>query len=44
VVAGTPEERTQNKALDCGFAAAGNGSNTLADAESKGDEIKLEAG
>jgi hypothetical protein len=44
VVAGTPEERTQNRALDCGFAAAGNGSNLLSDAENKGAEIKLQAG
>jgi hypothetical protein len=44
VIAGTPEERTQRRALDCGFAAGGNGSNLLADAESKGAEIKLAAG
>jgi hypothetical protein len=44
VIAGTPEERTQRRALDCGGAAAGNGSNLLADAESKGVEIKLAAG
>jgi hypothetical protein len=44
VVAGTPEERTQRRSIDCGFAAAGNGSNTLADAENKGAEIKLAAG
>jgi hypothetical protein len=40
VVAGTPEERIQNRAIECGGAAIGNGSNLLADAEAKGEEIK----
>jgi hypothetical protein len=44
VLAGSAEERTQRRATDCGFAASGNGSNLLADAESKGAEIKLAAG
>jgi hypothetical protein len=44
VIAGSAEERTQRRATDCGFAASGNGSNLLADAESKGAEIKLAAG
>jgi hypothetical protein len=44
VEAGTPEERTQSLAIDCGFAAQGNGSNLLADAEAKGEEIKAKAG
>lgn len=44
VVAGTPEERTQSRAIDCGGAAAGNGSNLLSDAETKGEEIKAKFG
>jgi hypothetical protein len=40
VVVGTPEERIQGRAIECGGAAAGNGSNLLFDAESKGEEIK----
>jgi hypothetical protein len=44
VIAGTPEERTQARAIDCGGAAAGNGSNLLADAETKGEEIKAKFG
>jgi hypothetical protein len=39
--AGTPEEREQSKALDCGFAATGKGGIFLADAMNKGEEIKL---
>jgi hypothetical protein len=42
--AGTPAERKQTKAIDCGFAAQGKGSIILADAENKGAEIKAEAG
>jgi hypothetical protein len=42
--AGTPGERTQSKAIDCGFAAPGKAGVALADAESKGMEIKIEAG
>jgi len=40
VLAGSPEERTQNRATECGFAAHGDGSNLLVDAENKGAEIK----
>jgi len=43
VEAGTPAERTQSKALDCGFAGYGDGTNTLADANLKGEQIKLAA-
>jgi hypothetical protein len=39
VIAGTPEEQTQTSALDCGFAAQGDGGNLLTEAEAKGDEI-----
>jgi hypothetical protein len=42
--AGTPAERKQTKAIDCGFAAQGKGSVILADAENKGAEIKSEVG
>ena len=42
--AGTPGERKQSKAIDCGFAAQGKGTIVLADAENKGAEIKAEAG
>jgi hypothetical protein len=44
VVAGTPEERIQSRAIECGGAAIGNGSNLLADAEAKGKEIKAKYG
>jgi hypothetical protein len=44
VIAGSPQERTQSRALDCGGAAQGNGSNLLADAKAKGEEIKAQAG
>jgi hypothetical protein len=44
VVAGTPEERIQSRAIECGGAAVGNGSNLLADAEAKGEEIKAKYG
>jgi hypothetical protein len=44
VIVGTPEERIQGRAIDCGGAAAGNGSNLLSDAESKGEEIKAKFG
>jgi hypothetical protein len=44
VIVGTPEERTQRRAIDCGGAAAGNGSNLLFDAESTGEEIKAKFG
>jgi len=39
VVAGTPEEQTQASALDCGFAAQGDGGNLLTEAEARGNEI-----
>jgi hypothetical protein len=39
VIAGTPEEQTQTSALDCGFAAQGDGGNLLTEAEAKGNEI-----
>ena len=35
----TPEAKTQTSALDCGFAAYGNGTNNLAQAEAMGNEI-----
>ena len=41
---GTPEARTQGRAIDCGGAAGGNGSNLLFDAEAKGEEIKAKFG
>jgi hypothetical protein len=43
-LAGTPQERTFNQALDCGFAAPGKGSLLLANAEVKGFEIKEATG
>jgi len=42
--AGSPDERKQAKAIDCGFAAPGKAGLAIADAESKGAEIKAEAG
>lgn len=39
VLAGTPEEQTQTSAIDCGFAAQGDGGNLLTEAETKGNEI-----
>jgi hypothetical protein len=39
VVAGTPEEQTLTNALDCGFAAQGDGGNLLTEAEARGNEI-----
>jgi hypothetical protein len=44
VVAGTPEEPIQSRAIECGGAAVGNGSNLLADAEAKGEELKAKYG
>jgi hypothetical protein len=44
VIVGTPEERIQRQAIDCGTAAYGNGAVPLFDAESKGSEIKTETG
>jgi outer membrane murein-binding lipoprotein Lpp len=40
VIAGTPEARTQSKALECGGAAEGNGTNLLYKADAKGDDLK----
>jgi len=39
-VAGTVEARIQNRSLSCGFAAQGNGSNRLSEAEAKAAAIK----
>ena len=44
VVASTAAARTQERAVNCGFEAQGNGSNLLVDAEAKAEEIKAEAG
>jgi hypothetical protein len=40
VFPGTPEERTQSRAIDCGATAQGNGANLLNDAETEGKAIK----
>jgi hypothetical protein len=44
VIAGTPEEKTQARALDCGTAAQGDSLNLLGDADAKGEEVKAKAG
>jgi len=44
VVAGSPEERTQKQAMDCGLAAQGDGGNQLADAEAQGEDIRAAVG
>jgi hypothetical protein len=44
VVAGTPEERIANKALDCAGAAEGNGTNLLYKADVKGEDLKAKYG
>jgi hypothetical protein len=44
VIAGTPEERTQSRAIECGSAAVGNGLNLLIQAEAKGEELKAKYG
>lgn len=41
-VAGTPQARIQRRALACGFAAEGNGSNLMSEAESKAMEIRAQ--
>jgi hypothetical protein len=41
-VAGTAEARIQNRSLSCGFAAQGNGSNLLSDAEAQAAAIKAQ--
>ena len=43
VVAGSPQEQTQRRALYCGGAALGDSANLLADAEAKAEEVKAEA-
>lgn len=40
VIAGTPEERTQRRAIECGGAAVGNGTNLLIEAETVGKLLK----
>ena len=42
VLAGSPEERTQQRAMDCGFAAQGNGGTLLDEAEAKAAVIEAE--
>jgi hypothetical protein len=44
VVAGTPEEKIQSTALECGGAALGNGANQLNQADAKGAELKARYG
>jgi hypothetical protein len=44
VTAGSPEERTQKQAMDCSFAAQGDGGNLLGDAEAKGEAIMAAGG
>jgi hypothetical protein len=39
VEVGTPEEQTQASAIECGFAAQGDGGNLLNEAEARGNEI-----
>ncbi len=41
-IVGTPEARIQRRALACGFAAEGNGSNLLGEAEAKATEIQAQ--
>ena len=41
-IAGTPQARTQRRSLSCGFAAQGNGSNLLSQAEAKAAAIKAQ--
>jgi hypothetical protein len=36
---GTPEEKTQTSAIECGFAAQGDGGNLMTEAEAMGNEI-----
>jgi len=42
-IAGTPQARTQRRSLSCGFAAQGNGSNLLGQAEAKAEAIKAQS-
>jgi hypothetical protein len=41
---GSPQDRAQTKAIQCGYDAGGKGSIILLDAENKGEEIKAEVG
>jgi hypothetical protein len=41
-IAGTPQARTQRRSLSCAFAAQGNGSNLLGEAEAKASAIKAQ--
>lgn len=42
VITGSPEERIQRRADACGFAAQGNGSNLMTEAEAKAAEIRAQ--
>ena len=42
VIAGTPQERIQRRADRCGFAAQGNGSNLMSEAEAKAAGIRAQ--
>jgi len=42
VIAGTPQERIQRRADRCGFAAQGNGSNLMSEAEAKAAQIRAQ--
>jgi hypothetical protein len=44
VVAGTEEAKMRDRRLSCGFAAQGNASNLMANAEAKAEAIKTEIG
>ena len=41
-IAGSPQARTQQRSLSCGFAAQGNGSNLLSQAEAQAAAIKTQ--
>jgi hypothetical protein len=43
-VSGTANERTFNRAIQCGYETQGNGSNLLGNAEAKGEEIRAKVG
>ena len=43
VLAGSPQERIQRRSFSCGFAAQGNASNQLNDAESLAQSIETQA-
>jgi hypothetical protein len=43
VVAGSPEEQTQKQAIECSNAAFTDGTKTLSEAQTKGEEIQLAA-